>query len=68
MHVYNAVEIVSGIFTFEVKPLVWIKMVPCVIDGEEEGEFRGGIKEFGDLGCEDFVEVGYCGMLGHYSS
>lgn len=68
MHVYDSVEIVSGIFTFEVKPLVWIEMVPGVIDGEEEGEFRGGIEEFDDLWSEEFVEIGYCGMLGDYSS
>ena len=53
MHVYNALEIISSIPTLEVDLLVRVDLVPCLVDGEEESEPRGGIEKMSGFWCED---------------
>jgi hypothetical protein len=58
MHVEDAFEIVCGKFTLEIDLLVWINLVPCLVDRKEEGEFGGGVKEMSRFGCENASQIG----------
>lgn len=58
MHVDNTLHIIRSITTLEIDLLVWVNFVPCLINREEESQFRGGIEKLNGFWCENLTKVG----------
>lgn len=58
MHIKYATEIVGSKLALKIYPLVFVELVPGVINREEQGEFRSRIKKLDDVGRDDATEIG----------
>lgn len=58
MHVEYTLKIIGGKLALEVDSFIIIEFVPRLVDGEEESEFSGVVKEVDGFGRKDATEIG----------